>query len=114
MVLTALLAGRTVETAAAEAKVNPSTVHRWLNEADFRAAQQAGRRELAQQALGLIQTATRSAVGVVVELMSDRTKPATVRLRAAQIVIEASLKWLELSDMEARLAALEAKHAEKL
>lgn len=112
-VVTALLAGRSVEAAAKAAKVNPSTVHRWLADTDFQAALRTGRRDLAQQALGVIQSATRAAVGVVVELMTDKGKPPSVRLRAAQIVLEASVKWLELDDLAARLAALEAAAQER-
>lgn len=110
-VLASLLAGRSVEAAAKEAGVNPATVHRWLNDPAFQAAQRDGRRLLAQQGLSLIQVATRTAVATVVELMSDKTKPPSVRLRAAQIIIESTVKWIELDDLATRLAALEGKHA---
>jgi transposase len=111
--LTALLAGHSVEAAAVAAGVGVATLHRWLNDPQFRAAQQAGRRELAQMALSQLQSITRGAVGVIAELIADRAKPPSVRLRAAQIVIEASAKWLELEDFEMRLAALEARDAQK-
>jgi hypothetical protein len=111
--LAALLAGSSVRAAAKAARVDPATVHRWLNEPAFRAAQQAGRRELAQQSLAQLQGITEVAIGVVKELMTDKTKPASVRLRAAQIVIEATVKWLELEDMAARLTALEQAYAQK-
>lgn len=110
-VLTALLAGRSVEASAKEAGVNPATVHRWLNDPAFQAAQRDGRRVLAQQALAALQSVTRTAVAVVVELMTDKGKPASVRLRAAQIIIEGTVKWIELDDLAARLAALEARYA---
>lgn len=113
-VLTALLSGRSIEAAAKETKVGPTTIHRWLREPAFQEAQRAGRRELAEQALGQLQTVTRSAVGVIAEILTDRTKPATVRLRAAQIVIEATTKWLELQDFAARLESLERASEQKL
>ena len=87
-------------------------MHRWLNEPDFRAAQQAGRRQLTQQALAQLQSITETAIGVVKELMTDKGKPASVRLRAAQIVIEATVRWLELEDFEARLVELEERYAQ--
>ena len=114
VVLTALLGGRSVENAAKEAKINPATVHRWLNDSAFKEAQRLGRRELAEQALGTLQMVTRTAVAVVAEILTDRTKPASVRLRAAQIVIESTTKWLELQDIVQRLEALEQAHAKKL
>lgn len=107
--LAELLAGKSVQAAAKAAGVSRETVHRWLHEPDFRAAQQAGRRQLTQQALSQLQSITATAIGVVKELMLDKGKPASVRLRAAQIVIEATVKWLELEDFEARLAALEGR-----
>jgi hypothetical protein len=108
--LTALLAGRPVRAAAKAADVDPATVHRWLNDPAFRAAMQSGRRQLAQQALAQLQGITSSAIEVIRELMTDKTKPASVRLRAAQIVIEATVKWLELEDFDARLRALEGRN----
>lgn len=107
--LSALLAGKSVEAAAKEAGTNPATLHRWLNQPDFQAAHRAGRRALAQQALASLQTAARAAVGVVAEIMLDKLKPASVRLRAAQIIIENTTKWLELDDIVTRLAALEER-----
>jgi hypothetical protein len=47
--LAALLAGSSRRAAAKAAGVDPATVHRWLNGPAFRAAKQAGQRELAQQ-----------------------------------------------------------------
>lgn len=110
--LTELLGGKSVRAAAKAAGVDPATVHRWLHDPTFRAAQQSGRRQLTQQALSQLQSITETAIGVVKELMLDKGKPASVRLRAAQIVIEATVKWLELEDFEARLAALEGRSRE--
>lgn len=112
--LNALLAGRNVSAAARAARVDRATLHRWLSEPAFRTALQAGRRELASVALAQLQEITGVAIGVIKELMTDKGKPATVRLRAAQIVVEATLKWMELDDLAARLAALEEKYAQKL
>jgi hypothetical protein len=111
--LVELLGGKPVRTAAKAAGVDPATVHRWLNEPDFRAAQQAGRRQLTQQALSQLQSITETAIGVVKELMTDKGKPASVRLRAAQIVIEATVRWLELEDFESRLRALEGQREQQ-
>lgn len=108
--LGALLAGRTVRAAAKVAGVDPATVHRWLNEREFQSELQLGRRQLAEHALSQLQRITVSAVDTVEELLTDKGKPASVRLRAAQLVIESTLKWLELQDFAARLAALEERY----
>jgi hypothetical protein len=111
--LTALLAGLSIEAAAKEAKITAGTLHRWLGEPDFKAAQTAGRRDLAEQALSQLQLVTRAAVGVIAELLTDKMKPPSIRLRAAQIVIEATTKWLELEDFAARLEVLEEARGEQ-
>lgn len=108
--LSALLAGKSVQAAAKAASVTRETVHRWLHEPDFQAAHRAGRRELASVALAQLQGATDAAVKVIKEIMNDKTKPPSIRLRAAQIVIESAIKWLELEDMDARLRALEERN----
>jgi len=110
-VLTALLGGQTVERAAADAKVNPATVHRWLNEQGFKAALDSGRRELAELGLGLLLALVRNAVAV----QADHLKPGTreqLRQRASEFVIEHALEWIELSDLKARVEALEALYAD--
>lgn len=112
--LTALLAGRTVEAAALAAKVNPATVHRWLAQPDFQAAHRAARRELAQQGLALVQTLVCAAVGTVADILGDRTQPPSIRLRAAQIVLETTVRWIETDDLARRLEELEKRYATQL
>ena len=41
------------------------------------------------------------------------SSPPAVKLGAARTVLEMAIKAVELEDLEARLAALEAKYAEK-
>jgi hypothetical protein len=42
-------------------------------------------------------------------LRDDVLAPASVRLRAAQILDEATLRWRELSNVDARLTEIEKK-----
>jgi len=109
--LTALLAGRSVEAAAKEVGVNPATVHRWLNEPSFKAARDAGQRELAELGLSLLLSLVRAAVGVQAEHLREHTR-MQIRQRASEFVIEHALKWIELEDMKARVDELNARMAE--
>jgi len=104
--LTALLAGRPIETTALEIGVNPSTVHRWLDEPAFKAALESGRRALAELGLGLLLSLVRNAVGVQAEHLSKPT-PESLRQRASEFVITHALEWIELHDLKARVEALE-------
>ena len=112
-VLTALLAGRTVEAAAKEASVNPATIHRWLNGPAFKAAHDAGKRELAGLGLSLLLSLVHRAVVVQAERLDDRSKPQ-LQLRASEFVIEHALKWLELEDIDMRVRALEERYAQSV
>jgi hypothetical protein len=110
--LTALLAGRTIEATAKDIGVNPATVHRWLGEPAFKAARDAGQRELAELGLSLLLSLVRNAVAVQAAHLQEQTR-VQIRQRASEFVIEHALKWIELEEIQRRLEALEAKYAEK-
>jgi len=105
--LTALLAGRTVEAAAKEVGVNPATVHRWLNDEAFKAARDAGQRELAEMGLSLLLSLVRNAVAVQAAHLQEHTR-VQIRQRASEFVIEHALKWIELEDLRDELERLKA------
>jgi hypothetical protein len=58
-----------------------------------------------------MQQATGAAGTVALKLMTDPNVPAAVRLRAAEFVFDRAIKGVELEDIEARVAALEATAA---
>jgi len=58
-----------------------------------------------------MQQATGAAATIVMKLMTDPNVPAAVRLRAAECVFDRAIKGIELEDIEARVAALEATTA---
>ncbi len=106
--LATLLAGSTVEQAAASARVNPVTVYRWLQQEDFRQQYQQARRQVVEQAASNIQQAATAAVSVMVSIMGDTDAAPSVRLRAAQGIYEQATRWVEVEDVQERLEALEA------
>jgi hypothetical protein len=109
--IVALLASKSVAEAAQAAKVGERTLFRWLAEDQpFRAA-------LSQAEGDLLDTATRRLLSLqgksidALEYLIDRAETESVRLRAAQVAIETSLKLRELRDIEQRLTALEQAQA---
>ncbi len=106
-ILALLLSGDSIEAAAGKMKVNPATVHRWLDDPTFATAYQQGRRQIVEQAMTSLQALADEAIGVVRSILTGSASD-TVKLRAALGVIDHNLKWLELKDLEQRLAALEA------
>ncbi len=106
--LTGLLAGRSIEDTATDIGVNPSTVHRWKDEPDFKAALVSGRLTAAELGLDLTLSLVRNAVAVQAEHLRPGT-PAHLRQRASEFVITHALAWIELHELKARVDALEAR-----
>jgi transposase-like protein len=103
----ALLSQRNIEEAAKSIEVAPNTLLRWLREPGFDAAYREARRSAFAQSVSRLQQASTAAVTTVLKIMVDPLTPASVRLRAADIVLDRTGKAIELEDIEARLAALE-------
>jgi len=109
--LAALSAGKSIEGAAQEAGVSYNTVARRLKDPRFKAklaAVQAGMVERAAQALT---AASAKAINTLAELIDGA--PAPVRLGAARTMLEMAFRARESAELEARLAAVEAKLAKR-
>lgn len=110
----ALLTAPSIAAAAKSAGVAERTLHRWLREnAHFRDA-------LAQAEGQVIGAVTRRLVGyadhaltVMVTVMADKTNSPATRLRAAQAILDSMLRLRELRNLEERISALEAAHAQQ-
>lgn len=105
----ALLAKGTVAAAARASGVGERTLHTWLADPTFSAAYRAARRESVRAALAALQRASADAVATIAMVMKDRAAAPAVRLAAARTVLDLALQAVELDDVLARLAALEAK-----
>lgn len=103
--LAALLTSATIEAAAKKANVSDRTLHRWLNEAAFRRAYLAARRQSLEQATGALQRAVTDAAAALVRNLTCGTPG--VEVRAAQIILEQTAKGVEMLEFEERLAAVE-------
>jgi hypothetical protein len=112
--LAALLTEKDVKAAAAKAGCSENTLHRWMKEdADFKAALHAAEAQLIDQAVRRLAGAASDAIGVLVTIMNNKRAAASVRVRAATVVIEQLVKLRDLDNHEARLAALEARGGNK-
>ncbi len=105
--ITALHAQPTIEAAAAALSINPATVHRWLQDPAFADAYRSARRDAVGQAVTRLQQVSGAAVGVLVQVMADKSNPAATRVNAAKTVLEFSFRAVELEDLAERIAALE-------
>lgn len=106
--IAALLSEKDTRAAAAKAGCGERTLYGWLNEPDFKKALQAAEAELIDMAVRRLAGAAGDAIGVLVTVMNNKRSAASVRVRAATVVIEQLIKLRELNNLEGRIAALEA------
>lgn len=111
LLVAALACGATKESAAHQAGVSLSTVHRRLADPEFCRQLQAFRADIVQRMAGALTAAGLEFVKTLIALQSAATPPAT-RLGAARAGLELGMKVREMTDLEERLAALEQRMAE--
>ena len=109
----ALLNQPTITAAADAADIGLRTLHTWLAEPAFSDAYRTARREATQQAIARLQQVSSDAVQVLADIMNDTSAPKTVRVSAASKVLDTAIKSVELDDLAARIAALEATQGAK-
>lgn len=109
----ALLAARNVREAAKQVKVPERTVYTWLNEPRFRAALYEAEGHLIDSATRRLLAHQDVALTVILHIMADKENAASVRLKAAQAVLDQLLKLRELRNVEQRLTSLEALYAQQ-
>jgi len=106
--IAALLTQRNVEEAARAAGIGTRTLLRWLKVPDFQTAYREARRAAFGQAVARLQQGASAAATTLLKTMIDPNTPASVRVRAAESVMNHAMKAIEIEDIEARVAALEA------
>jgi DNA-binding transcriptional MerR regulator len=105
--IAALLTQRNVEEAAKAAGISTRTLLRWMKEPQFQAAYREARRSAFFQAVAKLQQGATAAATTLLKIMLDQSTPASVRVRAAECVMNHSNKAIELEEVEARVAQLE-------
>lgn len=105
--IAALLTQRNIEDAARTAGVGTRTLLRWLKLPGFQSAYRQARREVFGQAVARLQQGTSAAATTLLKTMIDPNTPASVRVRAAETVLQHAAKSIEIEDIEARVAELE-------
>src|SRR5262245_37689751 len=109
--LLALACGATVEHAAHKAGMSERTAYRRLDDPAFVRQLEQLRAEMVQRTAGMLTGAGMGAVKCLVYLQRDWSVPAAGRRRSARDVLEMGLKFREATELEQRLAAVEARLA---
>ena len=105
--IAALLTQRNIEEAARSIGIAPNTLLRWMKEAEFDTAYRDAKRAAFGQSIARLQQGTSAAATTLLKIMIDPNAPASVRLRAADSVLNHAVKAIEIEDIEARLSELE-------
>ena len=103
----ALLSHSSIEQAARAVGVGVATLWRWLQRADFQEEYRKARRDAVGRAVGQLQQACAKAVQALEEIAAKQDAPASARVAAARVILETSIKAIELQDLQARIEALE-------
>ncbi len=105
--IVALLSHRTTEDAARAISVAPKTLLRWMKDPDFDAAYRTAKRSAFGQAIAPPHHLSSAAVSTLGKVMLDAGTPPSTKVRAADSILNHTIKAIENEDIEARLAELE-------
>src|SRR6266481_234695 len=105
--IVALLTQRNLEEAARAIGVAPNTLLKWMKLPDFHTAYREARRAAFGQAVARLQQGSSAAATTLLKTMIDPATPASVRVRAAEVIFNHAARAIEIEDIEARVAELE-------
>lgn len=105
--IAALLTHRTVEEAAKSLDIATKTLLRWMKE-PFDCAYRGAKRAAFAQSIARLHYLSSAAVSTLGKIMLDSITPPSTRVRAADSILDHTIKAIELEDIDARLRDLEA------
>ncbi len=109
--LLALLAEPTIRAAGVASGVSETTLWRWLQLSEFQRRYRAARRQIVESSIGRLQKSCDDAVHALRMIIRDQSAPAAARVAASRVVLEQSLRALELEDLTERIERLEERLA---
>jgi len=103
----ALLTHRNVDEAAQAVGIGATTLWRWLKLPEFQRAYRDAKRAAFSQSIAGLQQGASAVATTLLKTMIDPNTPASVRIRAAECVMNHAMKAIETEDIEARVTELE-------
>jgi hypothetical protein len=109
--LSALLNSASITDAANKSGLSERTLYRYLEDEIFRKEYRTARRNLVENSIGQIQTATSEAVETLRRNLTCENP--SVEVRAAQIILDSAYKGVEIVDILERVEVLENELKDK-
>ena len=103
----ALLTQRTVEDAAQSVGIGPATLRRWQKEPEFQTIYRAAKSAAYPQSVARLRQMSTAGVSTLGKVMVDPNTPAATKVRAADSILNHTIKAIETENLEARLTELE-------
>ena len=103
----ALLTNRNVEDAAKSVGIDATTLMRWMKVPEFDAAYREAKRAAFAQTVARLHQMSSAAASTLGKVMVDPSSPASTRVRAAESILNHTMKAVEFEDIKARIAKLE-------
>ena len=106
--IAALIQNRTMRDAAKAVGVGEATLFRWLRDQNFRDAYLTAKSQVVEQAISNLQNASGEAVDTLRQVMNDSNSPVSSKVTSARVILEISLRAVEIQHLIRRLDRLEA------
>ncbi len=103
----ALLTQRNIDDAAKSVGIDAKTLTRWMKVPEFDAAYREAKKAAFAQTIARLHQMASAAASTLGKVMVDPSSPASTRVRAAESILNHTMKAVELEDIEARIAELE-------
>ena len=100
-----ILSSPTYEEAARRANISSKQIYEWLKDPVFKSELEKQRNRIVQNAIDILRMNTIKAAEVLAELLSSSNE--TVKRRAVNDILNQVGKYIELQELESRIAILE-------
>jgi transposase-like protein len=103
----AVLTQRNIDDAAKQVGISSPTLLSWMKQPEFQTAYREAKRAAFSQAIARLQQGSSAAATALLKTIVDPNTPASVRVRAAECILNHGLRAIEVEDIEARVTELE-------
>jgi hypothetical protein len=105
--IAALMVQQNTEEAARAVGIAPKTLLRWLQIPEFQTALRDAKLAAFSQTTGRLHQMSSTAVSILGKVMVDPATPPATKIRAADSILNHTIKTIETENLEVRLSELE-------